>query len=485
MRNHSRNLLGTFFSAMMLCIAACGGGGGGTAAPAIGGIEGTGIQGIEGTGIAIGPVTGFGSVFVNGIEYFTTSAAIKIDGSSGSESQLKIGQIVTVKGSVNTGGRTANATEVNFVRSVQGPVAALDVAAGTFTVLGQLVRVNGTTIFDNSLSPATIDGLATAGLIVEVSGFRNAANDIVATRIERAAAGAELEVTGVVAALSTANSTFTVNGQTIDYSAAAVTNGTLANGVLVEAKGTTLTSGGALKARAVEIQSSVSTANNDGGKVQGVITRFGSSTDFDIGATKVTTNSSTVFTNNGLTIGLNIKAEVEGRFNASGVLVAAKVELKPDNAIRLHATIDSIDTATNTLKVLGGSVTVNSATQFEDKSNARVSPLKLSSLRVGDFVEVRGYENSGGTSLIAVIFERQNADNKIEVIATATNPADPNLTILGGTIALTGNQIRFDGATSSNITRAQFFAQVAGKLVRLRGTLNGSVITWDRAEIRN
>ena len=481
----------TLVSALLLqalTLVSCGGGGGGSSTSGIQGtgivgIQGTGIDGIQGTGVAIGPVTGFGSVFVNGIEYFTTSAQIRIDGASGSESQLKIGQVVTIKGSVNSNNTTGTATEVTFLTSVQGSVTALNTTAGTFVVLGQTVRVSGTTVFDNSLSPASIDGLAVSGIAVQVSGFRNATGEIVATRIERAAAGADFEITGTVSALNTTALTFTLGSQTIDYSAATVSNGTLSNGATVEVKGSTV-AGNALRPRSVEIQSALTPANNDGGKVQGIVTRFGSATDFDIGGTRVSTTGTTVFTNNGLALGLNIKAEVEGRFNASGVLVATKVELKPDSSIRLHATIDSIDTAANTVRVLGGNVAFNAATQIEDKSSLRVSPLRIGGLRTGDTIEARGYENSAGTAMIAVIFERLNADNKVEVESVARNPSDPNITVLGGTIALTGN-IDFRDLSGSSVTRTQFFAAVAGKAVRLRGTISGGIVTWQRAEIRN
>ena len=57
--------------ALVSVLSACGGGGGGTVA----GGSGSGV-GSGGTGISVGPITGFGSIIVNGITYDTQTAAI-------------------------------------------------------------------------------------------------------------------------------------------------------------------------------------------------------------------------------------------------------------------------------------------------------------------------------------------------------------------------------------------------------------------------
>jgi len=79
---------------------------------------------------------------------------------------------------------------------------------GTFVVLGQTVRVSGSTLFDDNIQPASIAGLQ-VGNIVEVSGFPNAAGEIVASRIQQEAAGSALEVKGIVQSLDMTAHTFT------------------------------------------------------------------------------------------------------------------------------------------------------------------------------------------------------------------------------------------------------------------------------------
>ena len=70
------------FSATALAIAvalsACGGGGGGSLSAAPG-------------STTSGTLTGFGSVFVNGVEFSTTNANITVKKAHGTESNLKVG----------------------------------------------------------------------------------------------------------------------------------------------------------------------------------------------------------------------------------------------------------------------------------------------------------------------------------------------------------------------------------------------------------
>src|SRR6267378_3907561 len=81
----------TLIAAATLLLTSCGG-------------SGTPVGGIQGSGstVAYGPVTGFGSIFVNGVEYVTSNAQIRIEDQPGTESQLLVGEVVTVTGSVNS-----------------------------------------------------------------------------------------------------------------------------------------------------------------------------------------------------------------------------------------------------------------------------------------------------------------------------------------------------------------------------------------------
>jgi len=287
--------------------------------------------GIEGTGApapaavtATGPVTGFGSIFVNGVEYNTTGAQIQIDGQPGTESQLAIGEIVTVNGTLNTNDTTGTAARVTFSGNVLGPVSAVDVPTDTFVLLGQTALVTTSTVFDPNIQPQQISGIKT-GDLYEVSGFPDSTGQIVASHIQIAAANASLRVEGAVQGLNTGTSVFQLNALTVDYSAATL-HGTLANGSLVDVEGGTVSAGGALLAAVVTVLPPPGGAPNSRGEVEGVITSFTSSSDFVVNGVHVTTTASTLFELNGVTLGVNVRVDVEGSYDSSGTLVASSVE---------------------------------------------------------------------------------------------------------------------------------------------------------------
>src|SRR5450755_518462 len=64
---------------------------------------------------AFGMLSDFGSIFVNGIEFFTDKASITINGvPNRPESDLRIGMVLSVHGSIDGSGRTGNATTVDY-----------------------------------------------------------------------------------------------------------------------------------------------------------------------------------------------------------------------------------------------------------------------------------------------------------------------------------------------------------------------------------
>ena len=145
-------------------LAACGDGGGETVA----GIDARGNP--SAAIVSQGTVTGFGSIFVNGVRYDTNAASFQIDGATGTEADLAVGDVVIVFGTLNAGETTGTAETVLFDDVVEGPVTAIDDVANTITVLEQLIRIDADTSFDDNISPASIAGLALND-IVEVSGF--------------------------------------------------------------------------------------------------------------------------------------------------------------------------------------------------------------------------------------------------------------------------------------------------------------------------
>ncbi len=473
----SRNLLAAF---SMLALVACGAGGD----TATSGINGGGIVGINGGGIAVGPVTGFGSVFVNGIEFATTGSSITVEGASASESQLKVGQMVEVRGTINASAGTGSATSIAANDQYEGPVQSIDVPGLSFTLLGNVVRVTGATVFDNSFTTPALAGL-TVGQWVEVNGLRNSAGEVVATRIEPRAANGEIELNGTISSLDATASTFRLGNSNVNYAAAPTVVGTPANGACAEVKGTTF-SGTSLTATRVEIKScTLTTSNNDNGEIEGFVTRFASATDFDVSTQKVTITATTSYVGGAVgDLALNKRIEVEGTFNASSVLVASKISFKTDTSTRFQGTVDALNATNRTLMIFGVTISTSSATSFEDDSSANARPFGFAQLRSGDYLELRGAEGAAPLTAAATVIERRNLDARRELQSTARNVALPNFTLVGVTVTTTAS-MPYKDVDGRILTQADFFNRIPGRGVKVRGTFSGATFTATSAELEN
>ena len=459
-----------------LLVAACGGGGGGS--NGTGGIDRGGIT------IAVGPVSGFGSIFVNGIEYSTSGATVTLDDQPGIESDLRVGQIVRVEGTVDSNGRTGTATKVIFSDQLEGPVQSIDTAANRLVVLGQTVQVGPDTSFDSRISPASVAGLA-PGQRVEISGTAASTGVINATRVELKASASTVEVKGPVSSIDTGNQRFQINQLQVDYAAATVsgfTGGQPANGDAVEVKGS-VNGGGVLVATSVEKKSGGSSGGaNDKGDFEGLVTRFASTSDFDVVGQRVTTTGSTTYSGGtAANLALDVQVRVKGSFDASGRLVASQVEFRPQANIEVDARVDSVNAAGNSLVVLGVTVRTNALTRLEDKSSAQVQRFSLANLNPGDYVSVRAYDSSG---LIATQLERQNPLSRLELRGPAAALNNPTFTVAGIPVT-TDAGTDFRDSSGSSVDAATFFASAVGHTVRVRGSLVGSAVLAERAEIEN
>jgi Domain of unknown function (DUF5666) len=179
------------------------GGMGGTGAPAAvaredpGGIGGTGVfadeGGIGGTGIT-GVITGFASICVAGIEvHYAANTPVQHEGRLIPITDLKVGHVVQVE--ARGVGASVHARTIRLEHVVTGPVTRIDARAGTLEVLGQVVRVPLEFVAHAQEAQRNAHP-------VLVSGLRNAAGDIVATRIEAAPGLREFGVSGSLQGLS-------------------------------------------------------------------------------------------------------------------------------------------------------------------------------------------------------------------------------------------------------------------------------------------
>ena len=353
--------------------------------------SGTGMDsgGSGGTGspvVSSGSVTGFGSIIVNGTEYDTSDASITLNGQPGSEADLRLGQVVTVRGTLAPGGTVGSAETIRVASNVAGPIDSIDPEDDRLVVLGQPVLINEATQFGD----IPFDDLR-VGNIVVVSGFADADGALRATRVEKTqdafTADIAIEATGTIANLDVDNQTFNLNGLRVNYAMAQLMNvpdNQLAEGQLVQAISSQNVMNGVLLAASVEGQT-IGLQGNPGdiAELQGIITRVTSPTTFEVNGQAVRFTSDTVFEKGSAAdIASNVPVEIEGIFNDDGSILAEEVEFSAGAEIR------------------GAVSAVLSATRFEvDGQPVQITPdttihaQAVDDIQLGRQVEVSGFFN--------------------------------------------------------------------------------------------
>src|SRR5437899_333127 len=188
-------------------LVACGGGGGSA------GVAGAGTTAT----MARGPITGFGSVIVNGVRFDDKGADILINDEVAKNDDLRLGMEVEIEGERDPATAIGKATSISAASAVEGAISAI--AGNTLTVLNMTVTITPRTVFEGV---AGLAGLK-VGAIVEIFGMANGQGGFIATRIEvkePQVVQNEVRITGTVQKLDAAAKTFMINGTTVDFSAA-------------------------------------------------------------------------------------------------------------------------------------------------------------------------------------------------------------------------------------------------------------------------
>ncbi len=438
--------------------------------------------GTGGTGVSVGTVTGFGSVYVNGVKYETNGTVITDDDADDndriSESQLKIGHVMEVKSRTSDDARRS-ADSMEKSSEVKGPVDSVyGATAKTIKIMGQTVLIEDTTSIDKNLGTAGVAGLA-VGDLVEVHGFRDATGTIVARRIERQGAVAKYRVRGNIAAFDTATKQFKIGDLNVDYGTAQLvpTGATLANGMRVKVKADTAPAAGKLTATKVKAKKAEDSSRNE---VEGIITVFTSAIDFEVNGQKVTTNANTRYDDgNAADLKQGARVEVKGPV-VDGVLTASKIEFKnkgdrnqQSGNIRSDSLVArSVNTeAEKSITVLGQKFKVTAATSFEDKVND-TRPFNITNfetlVKTGAYVQIRAFRN--GSDLIASrveVEDRKDVSVRGALAAGATDTS-ATLTIEGVAVTVDAGTRYSDGDNRLSDLAAFLAKAPAGKIVKAK-----------------
>lgn len=372
----------------VLAMAACGGGGGG---------GGTAGVGTGGTGYASGPVSGFASVIVNGVDFDDRSATLTDDdGQTFARDNLRLGMTVEVNsGAITTnsaGLQVATAQRIQVLTLAVGLVDSVDVAGNAVVVLGQRVAIDAATAFDasftNRLSSLTV------GQPVQVHGLLGAEGSYRATRIAPATSPSTYRLRGVVGAVDTGAATLTVGGTAFGVTSVSLLNGVTA-GSRVQMKLNTTQDGLSRWVVSSINGAQASVADGTEVKVEGLIDRFTDRTHFSVGGLTIEASSAT-FDPSTATLQLGSRVEVEGP-STGGVVRATKVKLDDSgdaSEIRVSGSLSALDTTQKRFVVRETLVDYSA-------SDLRIDNGTLADLANGRSVEVRGALSSDGTRLVA------------------------------------------------------------------------------------
>lgn len=465
---------------LIASLSGCGGGSGGSVANN-GGIGGTGVT-------AAGTITAFGSIFVNGVEFDTSTATFNVDGNSNAlENDLALGMFVSVSGTVDANGTTGTANSVVFDDAIQGRISAVttdpDGLTKTLTVFDSTILADkAATAYQNvSFANLAVDD------VIEVSGFTDNAGILHATRIEKkgnfTAGVSEMEVKGIVSGLS--GTSFTLGSFSVDASGpvdlSEIPNGVISDGMRVEVKGTL--NGTIITATKIEEENDLFGDDENQVSLEGIITNFTGNSSFQISGQQINAAGAT-FEPNTLTLKNGIEVEVEGPIT-NGVLQATKVKER-GGAIKLEATVLSVNTTVNTitLQLFPGSVVIQVNSQTLLKDDLTGSTLTLSGIVQGtDFLEIRGYLDANG-NIIASEVSRDTPDKDIVQAPVESFVNGSSITVLGLTYSTNSATTDFQLANDTSTDSATFYMSLSnGDLVKLEDENQNGIA--DEVEIEN
>ncbi|MDN5848293.1 MAG: DUF5666 domain-containing protein [Nitrococcus sp.] len=458
-------------------LAACGYSGSGG--------SGTTTSSSNQTGTASGTVQGFGSIFVNGREFDTSSASFVIDDQpGGTELDLAVGNAVEIKATFQEDG-SAIASEVRFDAELEGEIATLDLINNSFTVAGQTVFVSGTTFFEGASGFADLR----VGNVVEVSGNIDANGDLLASSVEVQQNPAnEVEVKGTVENHDSANRSFVINALTVAYSGAVLDPVDLQvdDGQFVEVSGTL--AGETLTAGKLELEDRVPIAAGDVALIEGIVGTVDSASTFTlVSGVQVAHDSDTVFEGGtAADIQPGARIEVEGEVDGNGVLQAVTIELEngeDDPAVEVTAQVDTVDTSSDTLTLLGVvDVQATDDTRIKDDRDGVRAGFTVDAIQQGDYVEIAAIIE--GDSLFATRIERGEPETndtgvvevKLQGPLASEDTTNGTIIISGVTVDF-GEDTEFEDAQETPITMEVFFdlAETAD-VAKVGGTFDGNLI---------
>ncbi|MDJ0833657.1 MAG: DUF5666 domain-containing protein [Gammaproteobacteria bacterium] len=440
----------------------------------------------SGGNLTSGIITGFGSVYVNGIRFDTDSSSFDVDDdSSASQDDLRVGMLVQVDGSINPDGVSGTATSIFYDNEVEGPVSNIDISDPAniiITILGRDITVTADTQFDNDDNDLDMTLIA-VGDLLEVSGYRTDSG-IIATHIELQSDDfiadlTEVEIKGEIEVGSLGADSFTIDGLAIQFDGSTeledIPSGSLSEGLYVEVKGTLNAAGDLLSASEIEAEDDGLEDDADEVYLAGVIYGYDSvAQTFMLQGVSVDASQAPELEPSNLVLANELEVKVEGSL-VNGVLIADEIELH-GRKIEVDATITDISAnpadandITLSFSLFGGSnnisVRVNQQTDMEDDVGALV-PFNPSDLAIGDYVKLEAYDDGSGVINATELDRKASESVELQGPISGYDEVLQTVTMFGQTFDLSNAE--YEGANDLTIDAATFYAALAnGALVEL------------------
>lgn len=483
-------------------ISACGGAGGGGLDVADGGIRGTGSS--------VGPVSGFGSVFVNGVRFDTRDLNGAVESNDGiePETQLSEGMILRVDGEWSDDGEGV-AESLEYDDTFRGTVSDVTLSQNneqvTFTIYGQELFATTQTVFrGTTLANLTNDDFVRVSAYRGPDGRYRASFVGTATRNE---SDIELEVDLSNADFDAGTNQILSNGFNITYAdnvfADGLTEADLEAGGFFEIEGKLLAPD-EINATSIDRDDFRRYQRGEGddieltGTVQtGYVADAGSARPGELilgGLTIRIVNNTEL--EDGLTLddlqpGLLI--QVEGKFTGDDVVEAEEIELRePDSKVKGPIDVNSVDPSSRRFEVGGVRVQVTPLTILIRDDDGEIDFAELTAF--GTEVEVEGIERGAPDSIyvealkVEVESEEDDAssfelEGRLRFISL--NPSANGLSILGITISDLGADYDGDNESTARQEIVDAFARPEPVFLEVEYSNTSSGFVADEVELES
>jgi len=405
----------------------------------------------------VGQITGFGSIYVNGVEYDTAGASYIVDDASASgDSALAVGMVVNVQGSVNPDGRTGSAESVSYDDDIEGIVENLatdpsDMNIKTFTVMGVAIQADkNRTNFEGEDDPGFSFDTIMNGDNVEVSG-EYSHDVLLASYIEKQDADDdEFEAKGTVDEYNGSDQFVLVlrNGSTLNVTLAAgaeIPDVGIVDDQYVEVEGTIpdpVNAPDSILASKVELEDEdrIDGDDEDEVEIKGILAYNADSDSWSVKDVQLAFGDNTEYSPESLEDGIadlsadGLYVEVEGQY-VDEVLQVREIEIEEDE-LEFKADVDSItvtEPRDGSLTLSFGNATgtvdvrVTPDTMFLDDD--AMDHFDLNSIMVGDKVEVKARMGTDGIIYASSLHLEDDMGYEIEGPMNAIN--DVSIDVMG------------------------------------------------------